>query len=536
MVGLFECTVPEADCNIHLGSRRKSRAVQIPLHEVEYTREELPAHVTAWVLKSIQHGRPDRLLHKEVLQAVGKVCVRVVDELLAKGTEKVSRMEAFSHVNEALDNSNIPIPIRQHTDRWLESFTAQCLGTCEDQEDRSIRCPSLAAFVGVKDEDKDEEVDYCIGVMDGHAGNECSEFSHDRLFYEVGKQGLHGDVESILSSAYRTTDTAFAKKADELELKAGCTALLCLVRGDMLWVANVGDSRGILCSRQSHKVLTTDHNVKNPDEVKEVLARGGTIMRNRVNGVLCVTRALGNRTCRDLISQTPDIASYTIDWDDDVFVVIGSDGLYDNCTNEEICNYIMTRKNRIDADLAALRESHPIQASPNPTPLPLTVAEKYLQCTYQACADSLIEYVRGKKTGYCDNTTCVILFLDTKQCINSIELHEAARIVNASLEDGKGEASMHAMNFNASINLCASLHPTSNAPMPSIEKRRSLKESSMLGSSVAAPPPKAPAPAGNFLGSDAFGDDDDDDDALDGGDGFDMMASSVMGRPPPLRR
>ena len=266
----------------------------------------------------------------------------------------------------------------------FQSFSASSIGTCDSQEDRSIRVGNVAALCSNEDVE-DGRVDHFIGVFDGHGGWEASDYVHDRIFHEVGRKGYKCDVEASLLEAFATVDEAFAEIADRNESKAGCTALACLVRDNTLWVANAGDCRAVISSRGRPEVLTVDHNVKNPDEVQAVIARGGTMLRNRINGVLSVTRALGNRMCRDLISQTPDITHRTIDWSSDDFLVIGSDGLFDNHSNENIINFVAGKQREIQETLRDLR------AVQHSTEMDLQTAEAYLACSMQACADELIK-------------------------------------------------------------------------------------------------------------------------------------------------
>ena len=60
-------------------------------------------------------------------------------------------------------------------------------------------------------------------------------------------------------------------------------------------IANLGDSRAILGSADGSAIrITKDHKASDPAEQERVKAAGGMIYNNRVNGVLAVTRALGD--------------------------------------------------------------------------------------------------------------------------------------------------------------------------------------------------------------------------------------------------
>ena len=58
--------------------------------------------------------------------------------------------------------------------------------------------------------------------------------------------------------------------------------------------ANVGDSRAIAGINGSYKVLSLDHKPSKEIERRRILAAGGFVSYNRVNGHLATSRALGD--------------------------------------------------------------------------------------------------------------------------------------------------------------------------------------------------------------------------------------------------
>lgn len=75
---------------------------------------------------------------------------------------------------------------------------------------------------------------------------------------------------------------------------AGCTAVVAVVRGKDLYVANAGDSRCVLCHGELTKALTRDHKPTNPEEEKRINEAGGFVTEGRVNGCLNLSRAIGD--------------------------------------------------------------------------------------------------------------------------------------------------------------------------------------------------------------------------------------------------
>lgn len=75
---------------------------------------------------------------------------------------------------------------------------------------------------------------------------------------------------------------------------AGCTAVVAVVLGRDLYVANAGDSRCVLCHGNITMKLTVDHKPTNPGEEKRIMDAGGFVTEGRVNGCLNLSRAIGD--------------------------------------------------------------------------------------------------------------------------------------------------------------------------------------------------------------------------------------------------
>lgn len=82
------------------------------------------------------------------------------------------------------------------------------------------------------------------------------------------------------------------------------------------------------------EVLTTSHRASNAVERQRILARGGNVPEcskgecARVNGLIEVTRSLGDRWLKPVLDCTPEVVARDLTADD-AFLVIGSDGLFD---------------------------------------------------------------------------------------------------------------------------------------------------------------------------------------------------------------
>ena len=98
-------------------------------------------------------------------------------------------------------------------------------------------------------------------------------------------------------------------------------------RQRVLYTANVGDARIILCRNGKALRLSYDHKGSDDNEGKRIANAGGLILNNRVNGVLAVTRALGDAYMKDLITGHPYTTETVIQPDIDEFLILACDGV-----------------------------------------------------------------------------------------------------------------------------------------------------------------------------------------------------------------
>ncbi|XP_059079283.1 protein phosphatase 1L-like [Tigriopus californicus] len=140
----------------------------------------------------------------------------------------------------------------------------------------------------------------------------------------------------------------------------GTTLLFSIMDQDQLWVANVGDSRGILVNTKGEVTpLSYDHKPCQEKEKKRIEENGGYVEMNgvwRVQGILATSRALGDFPLKDknLITCEPDVMKFKLRGSNPSFAVLASDGLWDTHTNEGVAHYVRKRlkKGRSPKDVA----------------------------------------------------------------------------------------------------------------------------------------------------------------------------------------
>ncbi|OJJ51066.1 hypothetical protein ASPZODRAFT_55098 [Penicilliopsis zonata CBS 506.65] len=122
------------------------------------------------------------------------------------------------------------------------------------------------------------------------------------------------------------------------------------LRQRVLYTANVGDARIILCRNGKALRLSYDHKGSDENEGKRIANAGGLILNNRVNGVLAVTRALGDAYLKDLVTGHPYTTETVIQPEADEFLILACDGLWDVCNDQEAVDLI---RNVTDAQEAS---------------------------------------------------------------------------------------------------------------------------------------------------------------------------------------
>lgn len=235
------------------------------------------------------------------------------------------------------------------------------------------------------EKDKDGNDRSIFGIFDGHGGNQVAEFVRDHFVKElVASENFQNEnYPEALEDTFKKMDELMKTKSGEKELKShikdleepskedagdseefnpwgnmegaessaglcGCTACVVLVVGNKVYCANAGDSRCVLSRGQKPVEMSIDHKPSNPDEEKRIKEAGGHVFWDRVNGMLNVSRALGDliyKNGTDLdedkqqVTCVPGVKTETLDKDCE-FLILACDGIWDCMSNQEIVDYI----------------------------------------------------------------------------------------------------------------------------------------------------------------------------------------------------
>ena len=187
-------------------------------------------------------------------------------------------------------------------------------------------------------------------IFDGHGGRQVSDYCESRFPIEWKKEMMKNP-----SNLEQPLTNSFAKINNELRLLdadgCGSTACVAVTRKEgnqnVLYVANIGDSRAVLSKNGQAERLSVDDKCDDPGENARVKGMGGIIVDNRIGGVLAVTRAFGDHALIKCgLIATPHIVRHVIK-PFEKYLIIASDGIWDELSDQDavsLCNDDCTTK------------------------------------------------------------------------------------------------------------------------------------------------------------------------------------------------
>ncbi|RRT61244.1 hypothetical protein BHE74_00058768 [Ensete ventricosum] len=225
----------------------------------------------------------------------------------------------------------------------------------------------------------DGEIVGLFGVFDGHGGARAAEYVKTHLFSNLIRHPKFiSDTKSAIADAYSHTDSEFLKSENSQNRDAGSTASTAILVGDRLLVANVGDSRAVICRGGKAFAVSRDHKPDQTDERQRIEEAGGFVMWAgtwRVGGVLAVSRAFGDRLLKQFVVADPEIQEEVID-NSLEFLILASDGLWDVVTNEEAVAMIQSVEDPEQAAKRLLQEAYQRGSADNIT----CVVVRFIAC------------------------------------------------------------------------------------------------------------------------------------------------------------
>eukprot|EP01103_Thecamoeba_quadrilineata_P014423 TRINITY_DN4305_c0_g2_i1.p1 TRINITY_DN4305_c0_g2~~TRINITY_DN4305_c0_g2_i1.p1 ORF type:complete len:870 (-),score=125.05 TRINITY_DN4305_c0_g2_i1:147-2756(-) len=181
-----------------------------------------------------------------------------------------------------------------------------------------------------------------VGLFDGHGGPQASAFAAEN-FHLILRDCLNRQtsIEYAISDSFQVADEMlreFVLKLDlpdEEKICCGTACLLVFIVKGILYTANLGDSRAVICTNGRAVRLTQDHKPLLPEERRRIKSSGGVVLNTgRINGLLSVSRSLGDYHLKPFgVTSSPFLYSYPITSQDE-FLIMACDGLWDVISEE----------------------------------------------------------------------------------------------------------------------------------------------------------------------------------------------------------
>ena len=194
--------------------------------------------------------------------------------------------------------------------------------------------------------------DLFMGVYDGHCGEACPQYCMDHLHNTLAEttEFAKGDYPGALREAFHITNEDFmpppyGRNKHGVGDMSGTTAVVTLVVGDTLHVANAGDSRAVISQKGVGTAITTDHKPEDEKEYERIKKAGGEVDFGGVvapggGNFLKCARSIGDAQYkrgpreRHLICAEPELFKIEIAPGDE-FVVMASDGVWDVISDQK---------------------------------------------------------------------------------------------------------------------------------------------------------------------------------------------------------
>lgn len=180
-------------------------------------------------------------------------------------------------------------------------------------------------------------------VCDGHAGPDTAKFAAIQIadLFEKGVKTKNFSYEkgkSFILNIFQQTD----KNLQKVGLPDGSTICLAFVLSNeennrKIVTAHLGDARAMIVrSDGSARELTIDHKPTTRSEFERIHNMFGRVSKdNRVDGLLAVSRSFGDFKVFG-VGKEPELNEFDLDDENDKFLVIGCDGVFDMLSNDDV--------------------------------------------------------------------------------------------------------------------------------------------------------------------------------------------------------
>lgn len=200
------------------------------------------------------------------------------------------------------------------------------------------------------------------GLFDGHGGGDISKTLINKEKIHLSKYFCSTESpiaqKLLLGKSNKMIDQLFTRVQEKLKNynirsnSMGSTAAISLIYPKKnkyaIKVINLGDCRTVMCNSYNiGNQLSLDHKPHLFSDNQRIVDMGGVLEfakgdDPRING-MSVSRSFGDLDNK-FISQKPDIFDYDIN--NDKFLIIACDGLWDVLQNQDVVDFVLSKYNK----------------------------------------------------------------------------------------------------------------------------------------------------------------------------------------------
>lgn len=267
----------------------------------------------------------------------------------------------LNEITKSIENTNLAISTQyelkdKEKSNCYAKYTVYSSGSVEEysyiedqnkyfKEGMEDKGRSIDAFNNNKDDTL-----YCL--FDGHGGDSVA-IVLQKNYHSFFKKALTKSktVEEALKNSFIDID----KELKALDLvnvgSTGCVVYITKEKGQtVIYCANIGDTRASLInlSTNEYKRLSYDHRATDPKERKRIINQGGMVLNGRVMGQLMLSRAFGDFELKSFgVRCEPYVSRISLgnDCNDQFYIIIASDGIWDIMSEKEIYKYLQSSTN-----------------------------------------------------------------------------------------------------------------------------------------------------------------------------------------------
>ncbi|MCS7280838.1 MAG: protein phosphatase 2C domain-containing protein [Desulfobacterota bacterium] len=214
----------------------------------------------------------------------------------------------------------------------------------------------ISEEIGYRDSYEDEYAIYRFSdlcffsaeIYDGHGGKMAAQVASEMLtpyFIHLLRTRKEEDPISLIEEAYLAVDSYLVEK----KVASGTTAAILYVWEDRFYASNAGDSKIVIGTENGVEVLTRDHKPYFPKEKERIEKMGGRVITYdipRVQGILAISRALGDPYLKPYVIANPRIVEGYLSKEND-YAIVACDGVWDVLEPEDVID-IARRKKEAD--------------------------------------------------------------------------------------------------------------------------------------------------------------------------------------------